>query len=571
MKPKYIILIALSACMGLGGCEDFLDTTDYMSKNDGNFPLSIDDIQQELTGCYSLMAHNMDLNSSFYTSDILSDDRFGGGGGGDIENRAKEKLLKVNNDMYNSTWSNLYVSVFNTNKLIENTEKVIFDNEDQKNYILGQVHFLRAFAYMELTRLFGEVPLNTTSLAQATGQASADELHAFIASDLKKSIELLPSIKHQNINPDDLGRVTKWAAQAFMAREFLFYTGYYQKESLPLHEGGAIEKSQVVSYLEDCISNSGHALLPDFRSNWPYGNIATRDDYNYTKENNIVWAEENGSNYETVFAIKYGVTASWSDFNYNNTINVYCSMRGQGNYANCFPFGEGWGFGTVNPGFWKDWELDEPKDIRRKGSIINVDDPDEGIKVYVDGGGEQMEDTHLWCKKYAAITSWKDQTKTEVEGYSCKLYGTLNDFPFFNTQDLVLMRFSDILLMYSELTETIQNLNIVRNRVGLPPVEAYSREAIEKERRYELAMEGVRYYDLLRWYQKEAGKIIDKNQNGHAMKDNRVDKIYHRNLEKRIRETGGFLQIPQRQIDLTNHLLKQNPGWDTNDIQYEEV
>lgn len=61
----------------------------------------------------------------------------------------------------------------------------------------------------------------------------------------------------------------KWAAEALMARVFLFYTGYYDKEALPLPDGGSITKQQATDWLVDCIENSGHDLVSDFRNLWP--------------------------------------------------------------------------------------------------------------------------------------------------------------------------------------------------------------------------------------------------------------------------------------------------------------
>lgn len=68
-----------------------------------------------------------------------------------------------------------------------------------------------------------------------------------------------------------------------MARVFLFYTGFYNKTELPLAGGGSITKSQVVAWLDDCIANSGHDLVPDYRNLWPYTNEFTVEHYHYTQ------------------------------------------------------------------------------------------------------------------------------------------------------------------------------------------------------------------------------------------------------------------------------------------------
>jgi len=145
-------------------------------------------------------------------------------------------------------------------------------------------------------------------------------------------------------------------------------------------------------------------------------------------------------------------------------------------------------------------------------------------------------------------------------------------------QDIVLIRFADVLLMHSELSETVEGINQVRARSNvdvedplsgemvptLPPLTAYSLEALKNERRVELAFEGVRYYDLLRWAGKsnlaEVEAILE-SQNGVATINNGVMGI-KKGVDFRP-ETGGFLQIPNQEIQLSEGILVQNPGWET--------
>jgi hypothetical protein len=77
------------------------------------------------------------------------------------------------------------------------------------------------------------------------------------------------------------------AAEALLARAFLFYTGYYNKTTM-----GTVTKDEVVADLNDCIANSGHKLMPDFRNLWPYSNGYTKADYAYSKDNDLSWYGE---------------------------------------------------------------------------------------------------------------------------------------------------------------------------------------------------------------------------------------------------------------------------------------
>src|SRR5690606_20135342 len=122
-----------------------------------------------------------------------------------------------------------------------------------------------------------------------------------------------------------------WAAEALMARVYLFYTGFYKKSSLPIAGGGEVTKQRVIGYVEDCINNSGHSLVSDQRNIWPYTNPYTGKDYQYVKDNGLLWEGDNCK--ETLFAMKF----SNSGVNgYFNRIVEFYNPRLSG--ASCFPF-----------------------------------------------------------------------------------------------------------------------------------------------------------------------------------------------------------------------------------------
>ncbi|MEO7992240.1 MAG: RagB/SusD family nutrient uptake outer membrane protein, partial [Chryseolinea sp.] len=116
-------------------------------------------------------------------------------------------------------------------------------------------------------------------------------------------------------------------------------------------------------------------------------------------------------------------------------------------------------------------------------------------------------------------------------------------------------------------------MDLIRTRAGLASVPP-TLDNIKTERRYELAFEGIRYWDLLRWYGVEAGEIIHQNETGATIFNKGVQTTIDQdrtptlftNIPNRVRATGGFTMIPQDQIDLSN-ALKQNPGW-TNPGEY---
>jgi starch-binding outer membrane protein, SusD/RagB family len=554
-KFIYILLFFV----GFSGCESFLETEDLLNKNDLNFPLTEDDLQASLAAIYQPMAREQ--WGVFYNGAICSDEVFGGGGPNDFKVAAIDKHLKDNENMLSSTWANYYTGIFRANKLFENFDNVQEVSTETGNQVLGEAHFMRAWYYFSLVRLFGEVPLFTVAENVVKPKGSAQEIYGQIASDLKSAIELFPSTSFTSMPPSHLGHANKWAAEALMARVFLFYTGYYEATDLPLAEEGSISKNQVITWLEDCIDNSGHQLAEDFRELWPYTNPLTVEDYVYTAGQDLEWLGESGDNPETVFAVKFGNDGGWGN-SYRNQIVTNFSIRWQSDYANVFPFGSGWGQGTVNTRLIDQWEQDEPGDPRIQMSVLNVDDPSEGIAKYEDNGWTQVHDTHHFNKKYTGITVWKNKDDSTIyKSYTAPLYGAAESNWIRESQDLVLIRYADVLLMHSELTETADGINLVRARVGLAPI-AYSFEALQKERRHELSFEGVRYYDLLRWYGKSAGAILDANQNGVPVINSNVEGTMSFNLTERMNATGGFWPIPETELTLSNGELKQNAGWE---------
>jgi hypothetical protein len=395
-------------------------------------------------------------------------------------------------------------------------------------------------------------------------KASPDELYAQIAKDLKSAIDLFPSQNFNSLPLSRLGHANKWVAEGMLARVFLFYTGYYQKNELPLKGGGNITKAQIVAYLDDCVNNSGHALASDFRTLWPYTNKFTVEDYAFTAGKNLKWLGEEGQNKETVFAIKFGNLGDWGN-SAQNGVNTSFSLRGQSkNNADVFPFGAGWGQGTVNSKMVEQWNKEIPNDPRVAMSVLNVKNPEEGIVKYEDNGWAQINETYHFIKKYTTIMAWKNKaTKSVFPSYTNPLYGSAESTFIRESQDQVLLRFSDILLMHSELTETNTGINRVRARVGLPAI-AYSLDALQKERRYELAFEGQRYFDLLRWYRKGAGAILQANQNEVPVLNSNVpSKMNFSTISDRINATGGFWPIPNSEILLSNKILVQSPGWES--------
>jgi len=387
-------------------------------------------------------------------------------------------------------------------------------------------------------------------------RASYTDTFAQIAADLKLAIETMPNNKFTDIPTSQYGHANKWVAQAYLGRVFLLYTGYMTNiegqgtSELPVAGGGSLSKSDVAAYLQDCISNSGHRLASDFRNLWPYSYVnqaAGRTILPWAAAEGLSWVGQDGhsptygtGNYETMFVQRFSFgNWSWGQ-QYNNRLCLFGGMRGNGALT---PFGEGWGWFTVNSQLWENWDNDDP---RKVGSILEVGQADQGTEAFELRDNVDHHTGYL-NKKYTSL-------QYDGKGLFNHVYGWSDtDMQLRHAQDFILMRFADVLLMHSEITETADGINAVRARAGLDPV-GYSLENLKKERMYELAFEGLRWFDLVRW-----GDVNTAfNYTINVKNAGPVDYSYS---PKYRPETKGLLPIPETEVRLSGGVYEQNPGW----------
>lgn len=550
---KYIVPIAI-AFVAVSCGEDFLDRKNLYQKGVDNYYTSPKNIAEALAGAYACLPIDAGANNPILIANLQSDHCFGGGGPNDLLFHDISAFTNLaGEDLFADIWELNYQGILRVNLIIENFDKVEYPSAADRDRDLGEAHFLRAYFYFRLAQLFGTVPLLIKPEPVIIPRATHAELYNQIASDLKRAIELLPNTPFPSIPKARLGHATKWAAQGLMARVFLFYTGYYKATELP----NGVSKQNVIDWLDDCIANSGHDLISDFRNLWPYSyaTAANNQDssaYPFADINGLSWIGEQGANVETVFAIRYSPYGDWNlpgKLSYSNQLALYMALRGQ---DNLIPYGTGWGGGPVNPQLWNSWP---DNDLRKRGSILDVTDPLEGnvSTNYVWGVWECMHETGLWQKKYTPI---QVRGADGIKGMYFYIFGSPDNFQIWNMQDEYIIRFADILLMGAELggPNAKTYLDRVRARVNLPSVDP-TLENIKLERTYELAFEGLRYYDLLRWGDAEAAFALVKDV---PVKNALLDETYTIIFRP---ETGGFLPIPESEIRLSAGVITQTPGW----------
>ena len=565
MKKNILYLIAATLCvMFLAGCDDFLDTQNLTKKDTSNFPINETDAIQMVNGIYTVMNLNLanPEEDPFFVFDIASDDRLGGGSQSNIGAQGVDRLLNSYTDWMKPLWQYRYAGINRANSALETIDNVTtWSSEAKKNQLLCEIYFLRAFYYFNLAQVFNGVPLVLTTEPLNLPRNTPDEVYAQIASDLKHAIELGSSQKYPDFGD---GRASKWAAEGMMARVYLFYTGYYKKTDLPLAEGGSVTGTQVASWLEDCIKNSGFGLVSDQRNLWPYTNPYTAADYAYDTENGLNW--ETDENIESMFAIKMSNTSGYNDglsgtYRHNRIVEFYGLRK---TTAAAFPFSvQGYSNGPVCEKLWTDWAADPDYtgDYRRVGSICDrlVEIPD-----YPGDKAKEVENTNLLAKKYIGCEAYNEDHTSRYLSYAY-YYGSPNNRQTGLTQAIIWLRFADVLLMHSELTNgaVVYNgksgLNAVRARAGLHDV-AYSLEALKKERRYELCFEAIRWNDLRRWGDVQE---IQNNQAGNKVLNEKYEGEFQWTVSfmDRYNATGGFFKIPEDQVTLSEGVLEQNPGW----------
>ena len=578
-KIFYFAAVAVSA-MALSSCESFLDTTNYWSKTTEDFPANQADAEQILTGIYNNLNVSIGNNvhqNHFLWSIAASDDCLGGGGANDQAMQAHDLLMNFGANLYENFYKDRYTGIARANVAIETFANCGLD-EATLNQYLGEAYFLRAWYYYELASMFGNIPCPVTSAADATQpQISGEALWGQILQDAKTAADMMPSTVTDRGN----GHVDKYCAEALLGRAYLFYSGFYGDEEVTLPNGETLTKAYVQAAITDCVNNSGYSLVPEYHNLWSYTNRVTVEDElspwkgkGYEYVNN-----DRGVNPEAMFIIKFNTQPSWSTtIGYSNQAALFCGVRGQSSDADHFPFGTGWGMCPVSPALVADWKATEPNDPRLDASIISVDKWN-----YKYGGDSNIQETGYYMTKCMPVTARKGDSNDFWKSYVNEMYpglvwssGNEDNMQLNLIDDLVMIRFAEVLLMDAELNGNQASFDAVRARAGLPS-KPLTDENLRNERRWELAFEGVRYGDMRRYGESYAVAALNK-QDGVACYNSGVQGTNHASqfnggYGARYSKTKGFVALPSAQISLSasagpEYQYAQNEGWGTSDSEF---
>lgn len=539
MKLLKLFIITGLALLAGSCSQEFLDTKPITQKTDLSYYTTPEEAQEALVGCYDGLQQNYaDVFSMPVVSVTLSDLCFGGTGATDADDfrmldEFDKDVAPAYMNIYNNSWIYSYKTIFRCNMLISRLEQVEWGNDTQLSKdIEAEARFIRAFTYFDLVRMFERIPLLSEPSSENIAQSDPDDTYALITEDLKFCVENMSSKPYNQIASTDYGHVTKWAAEALLARVYLFYTGYYGKSDL----FGLVTKADALAYLEDLITNSGHGLIDNYFDLWPAAAQSEAVDLGKSMDDNTYAGE---SHKEVVFPIKYTYTSSYDGNHWIIMNGLRLTTWAERGYDT------GWGANTVTKEFYNSFA---ENDIRRDASIIGIEE-------------ENIDFSPVQAKEYTGYYNKKYTPLCTAEGKSLpvSLGGSSNQTD--QNQDYFAIRYADVLLMAAELgsPNAVSYINMIRERVGLDPVVSADKDVIYEERKFELAFEGLRYWDLLR-YDNTLNYAAEKINYSGTVLTGEVEVSKTINGDK-LKETRGFFQIPNTQITLSDGVLEQNPGW----------
>ena len=439
--PVLLLIVSMSSCS-----DDFLDKTPLDTINTENFYQTGEDAIAAINGAYQPLQWPKLYNMRMWTSDIMAGNSIVGAGGGD-DGRETQDMANFVTATDNPGVLDLFrgpaPGILRCNIVLQKIPSTDM-NEDVKNRVLGEAHFLRGLYYFILVRYFGDVPLITEPQAPGDdlrpSRTPKAEVYSLIIDDLTKAKEMLPA--KSTYSSSDLGRATRGAATGLLAKVYLTL-GDYDK----------------VVTLANEVETLGYDLNPNYGDNFDVNN-----------KNSI----------ESLFEIQYTGDAGedfWGNENQASWLSTFTGPRNSDMVAG------GWGWNQPTQEFIDAYE---DGDLRKD------------VTVFYDGCPQF--DGQDYDPAYSS-TGYNVRKFLVTKAVSPTYDNSPMNFPVLRYADVLLMK-AEALNNLSRTSEAEAPLNEVRGRAGLPGVSGVSqaemKEIILHERRMELAFEGQRWFDLIR-------------------------------------------------------------------------
>ena len=544
---KKILIYGLSALglMFAASCSDLLEEESYVEVGKNNYVNNAEEAETVLMGIYKDLANEYMYSYHLSLLFTISSDI------AQCEGSATTSFREIPTNSHNpstsqimQTWQKLYASIYEANDLIETVSSRMDSwsaaNRELATIYLGEAHALRALFYFELVRWYGNIVLITSteqSSLPATEYVQADpkDVYAFIESDLKYAAEVLPWAVDDTKRSSNAYRMSKGAALGLLAKVYCTWAGYPVRDESKWAEAAKVARQ--------VIESGKHRLIPDYKTVW-------------SNTCNGIW-DAGESLIEVSF---YSPTSLDSDQTagrigkWNGVVaDAVEGQRGR-NAAN-------W---KVVYTFTREWETHN--DPRMALSIADYkydSSKGDGPVTYISTVTNPTEDNLNKQRQLYTPAKWDTEKYVNSANYMVN-----NDKSCINWY---ILRYSDVLLLFAEalnesggsIVDAVDAVNAVRRRgfgdsdhdlsYGLSR-EAL-REAIRKERAYELCFEGHRKQDLIRWgiYYQTIRNTAQELVNWFSNANYTVGRFT-------IEGRHELLPIPQRELDLMTQ-CKQNPGW----------
>ncbi|GAF02599.1 RagB/SusD family nutrient uptake outer membrane protein [Saccharicrinis fermentans] len=491
MNIKAYIIISCMA-FSLWSCDDFLDLEPISEETTATAYDSYSQIEAALTGTYESFQSDAYVWNNILFQDVRSDNHYAGGDNAEIFEIDFLNISATNSKVYQS-WSNIYNAILKANIVLKKVDDVhdVLLTEERRQQIKGEAYFLRAYHYYNLVNLWGGVPLILTATTSTKAsdvnieRSSAERVYEQILADLDTSISLLPDTYGDEASINK-ARATTGAANALAAKACA------QKPSP--NYAKALEYIAAVE-----ASEANYELI----------------DYNYLFDGN------HHNNAESILEIQY---LGGDEGNWGPQMLLPPSVSGD---------------------TWR-------KFITPSHDLVNA--------FEAEGDDIRMNATLL----FEEINDWVDEYWGNAMGTSIPFaYKWKNAMGWASTDRQYILRYGDIVLLKAEvlnetgkLSEAVSEVNRIRARVNLNPLtsdKTSSKEtlrlAILNERRLELAQEGQRWDDLLRY-----GTVTEtmNNLTEIDLRDNQA-------IEYNMTDAKKLLPIPQQELD-RNTALDPNPS-----------
>ncbi|OIP83719.1 MAG: hypothetical protein AUK44_04475 [Porphyromonadaceae bacterium CG2_30_38_12] len=471
-----IALVALS--IAINSCSDsFLEVDAKATQIENNYYKNADEIWNGVVAAYdpiSWEGGTAHTNYCSITSLIAASDEANGGGGSAsdvwyLQTMNNFTLLDPANGPQGAYWEKLYAGVYRSClmlSILNNTNVNDLSNELKYRY-LAELHFLRAYYYFDLVRLFGKIIFYTEPLTPDKMYQQTQVAPSIVYEQIEK--DLIAAINESNL-PDKVpaategGRVTKGMAHALLGKVYLYQKKWSQ----------AAEQLAIVNAEPEQSNRFGYKLLDNFSQ---------------------IFRPDNQFNSESILEISHAsVGSQWSQ-QYKIEGNMVAMMVSPRSYNGPL-YDSGWGGCPIRTEFYNDMK----NDPRLDATIIDMN------KLATEHGAtysQSYDNTGYFVKKFAALKEFANK------GAGPRALNYPQNYIEIRLADTYLMEAEAILESTNgDANRALTLLSAVRARVGLAPVAA-TLENVYNERKLELATEGHRWYDLVRTGQ--APTILGRN------------------------------------------------------------